>query len=238
MKGWLLILMAGLLSCGAVQAKKPQKEADVAGLERQLAQLDAEIERLSLELNRKTWDCYAILAERGRRAPRLSNYPGVNLKALRDSVPEIEALYARYDACYKAWQEILRTAPEYAKLHEEYRQVKNLPKESPRFAENKAGYDRMFDSLRIHNPAYRPAVEARDEALFDRDMAVLRYVMAWYREQGRRMPVLSVVSREQMNAIREEWPEVGMMENNRSALRSVRYALFKRLQQIRYDLAQ
>lgn len=236
MKRWILSVAAIALCWGAAEAAKPKKRPTVEDMERRLAMLDAEQEHLSMELNRKEWECYAILAEREGRVARLTDYPGVNLKAIRDSVPEIDALYERYDACYKAWQEILRTAPEYKKLHEEYRYAKNLPKDNPRAVENKAGYDRMYDSLRAYNPAYRPTVEARDKALFDRDMAVLRHVMEWYRQQGRMMPTQPVISMAQKNAIRNEWPEVGRMETELRALRSVRDDLFRQIRSARYGV--
>lgn len=236
MKRWILSIAAIALCWGAAEAAKPKKRPTVEDMERRLAMLDAEQERLSTELNRREWECYAILAERAGRVARLTDYPGVNLSAIRDSVPEIGALYERYNASYKAWQEILHTAPEYKKLHEEYRYVKNLPKDNPRAVENKAGYDRMYDSLRAYNPAYRPAVEARDKALFDRDMAVLRHVMEWYRQQGRMMPVQSVISMAQMNAIRNEWPEVRRMEDELRALRSVRDDLFRQIRNARYGV--
>lgn len=236
MKHWLLSIAAIVLCWGAAEAAKPKKRPIVEDMERRLAMLDAEQERLAMEINRKEWECYAILAEREGRVARLTNCPGVNLKAIRDSVPQIGALYERYDACYKAWQEILRTAPEYAELHEEYRYVKNLPKDAPRAVENKAGYNRMYDSLRIHNPAYRPAAEARDKALFDRDMAVLRHVMEWYRQQGRMMPTQSVIPMAQMNAIRYEWPEVRRMEDELRTLRSVRSDLFRQIRNVRYGV--
>lgn len=236
MKHWLLSIAAIVLCWGAAEAAKPKKRPTVEDMERRLAMLDAEQEQLSMAINRKEWECYAILAEREGRVARLTNCPGVNLKAIRDSVPEIGALYERYDACYKAWQKILRTAPEYAELHEEYRYVKNLPKDAPRAVENKAGYDRMYDSLRIHNPAYRPAVEARDKALFDRDMAVLRHVLEWYRQQGRMMPTQSVIPMAQMNAIRHEWPEIRRMEDELRALRSVRSDLFRQIRNMRYGV--
>ena len=236
MKRWVLSIAAIALCWGAAEAAKPKKRPTVEDMEHRLAMLDAERERLSMELNRREWECYAILAEREGRVARLTDYPGVNLVAIRDSVPEIGALYERHDASYKAWQEILRTAPEYEKLHEEYHYVKNLPKNNPRAVENKAGYDHMYDSLRTHNPAYRPAVEARDKALFDRDMAVLRHVMEWYRQQGREMPVLSVVSTAQMNAIRDEWPEIRRMESELRALESVRYTLFRQIRNARYGV--
>ena len=231
------MIVASVLCWGAADAAKPKKkQPSVEEMERRLETLDAELERLAMELNRKKWECYMILAEREGRVARLSDYPGVNLQAIRDSVPQIEALYERYEASYKAWQEILRTAPEYEKLHEEYQYVKNLPKDNPRVVENKMGYDRMYDSLRTHNPEYRPAIAARDKALFARDMAVLRYVVEWYRQQGREMPVLSVISRTQMGAIRNECPEVERMESESRALQSVRYALFKQIQEARYGL--
>lgn len=237
MKRWILVFVASVLCWGAADAAKPKKkQPSVKEMERRLETLDAEQERLTTELSRKKWECYMILAEREGRVARLSDYPGVNLQAIRDSVPQIEALSKRYVACYKAWQDVLRTAPEYEKLHEEYQYVKRLPKEDPRAVENKVGYDRMYDSLRTHNPEYRPAIAARDKALFDRDMAVLRHVVEWYRQQGREMPVLSVISMTQMNAIRSEWPEVERMEAESRALQSVRYALFKQIQEARYGL--
>ncbi len=237
MKRWILVFLASVLCWGAADAAKPKKkQPSIEELERRLETLDAEQERLTMELSRKKWECYMVLAEREGRVARLSDYPGVNLQAIRDSVPQIEALYERYAACYKAWQDVLRTAPEYEKLHKEYRYVKDLPKENPRAVENKVGYDRMYDSLRTHNPEYRLAIAARDKALFDRDMAVLRHVVEWYRQQGREMPVQSVISMKQMNAIRNEWPEVERMEAESRALQSVRYALFKQIQEARYGL--
>lgn len=238
MKRWILSITAIVLCWGAVAAEKPKpkpkKQLTIEEMERRLAMLDTEQERLSLELNRKVWECYTILAEREGRVARLSNYPGVNVTAIRDSVPEINALHERYDAYYKAWQEILRTVPEYEKLHEEYRYAKNLSKNSPRAVENKAGYDRMYDSLRTHNPDYLPALKARDKALFDRDMAILRHVMEWYRQQGREMPVSPVISEVQMNAIRDEWSEVDRMEDELRALKWVRHDLFRQIQNARY----
>lgn len=237
MKHWILSLAAIVLCWGTVEAAKPKKQQPtVKEMERRLELLDAEQKRLSLELNRNEWEGYLMLAERKGQAPNLSKYPGVNVTAIRDSVPEIKALHEHYTACYNAWQEILRTAPEYEALHEEYRYVKNLPKSNPRAVKNKADYDRMYDSLRTHNPAYQPLLEARNKALFERDMAVLRYVLAWYRQQGREMPVSPIITMEQMEAIREEWPETRRMQSELNALQSVRYNLFRQIQQARYGV--
>lgn len=236
MKHWILSLAALVLCWGSVEAAKPKKQPTVEEMERRLAMLDAKQERLSMDINRKEWEGYLILAERKGQVSNLSKYPGVNLTAIRDSVPEIGALYERYTACYDAWQEVLRTAPEYEKLHEEYRYVKNLPKENTRVVKNKADYNRMYDSLRTHNPAYQLAINARNKALFELNMAVLRHVMEWYRQQGREMPTSPIISTEQMTAIREEWPEIDRMRTELSALRFVHYNLFQQIQNARYGV--
>ncbi len=99
MKRWILVFVASVLCWGAADAAKPKKkQPSIEELERRLETLDAEQERLTMELSRKKWACYMILAEREGRVVRLSDYPGVNLQAIRDSVPQIEALYEHYAA--------------------------------------------------------------------------------------------------------------------------------------------
>jgi len=99
------MFVASVLCWGAADAAKPKKkQPSVEEMERRLETLDAELERLAMELNRKKWECYMILAEREGRGDPLSDHPGVKLQAIRDSVPQIEALYERYEASYKSWQ--------------------------------------------------------------------------------------------------------------------------------------
>lgn len=63
-----------------------------------LVRLDQRIECLALELNRITWECYFEYAEQGRITPDIMDYPGLNHRALRDTVPAIDSLGKRLKA--------------------------------------------------------------------------------------------------------------------------------------------
>lgn len=64
------MFVASVLCWGAADAAKPKKkQPSVEEMERRLETLDAELERLAMELNRKKWECYMILAEREGRVP-------------------------------------------------------------------------------------------------------------------------------------------------------------------------
>ena len=234
MKRFLLLLLAGALCCGALQAKP--KKPDVGELECKLESLDAEIAQTSLELNQMYWDSYLVLARREHRVASLKDYPSVDISSIRDTVPEIKVLQDRWNECYEAWQSEVKTAPEYEELHREYQTVRLLPSDHPRVAESKARYNMMYDSLRHCNPDYTPAEKARYAAQFERDWATCRYVVMWYRGQGREMPFGEIIDYKKKSAIRQEWPEVERLESQLSALQSVRRQLLRQIQQLRYGV--
>lgn len=63
-----------------------------------LVRLDERIDCLALELNRITWECYFEYAEQVRITPDIMDYPGLNHRALRDTVPAIDSLGKRLKA--------------------------------------------------------------------------------------------------------------------------------------------
>ena len=223
--GYLLlgVLLPGMLPAAA---KKP---ASAETSVEKLARIDAEIARRSLELNYLIWDSYLEYAERGRITPAVTNFPGMDFKAVCDTVPEITFLQQEYLAVDSVYKTVLRTDPDYETLHAEYAYVRTLPASDPRQQETKKGYDKMYRRLSETNPAYNPAWERRKEAIRLRNMAMTRFLLGYYKGQGREMPTETVLARysKELAALRREWPEIERGENELNVLRKLRGELYE-----------
>lgn len=223
--GYLLlgVLLSGLLP--AVAKKPASAETSVE----KLVRIDAGIARRSLELNCLIWDCYLRYAERGRITPPVANFPGMDFRAVCDTVPEIAGLQRQYLAADSLYKKILRTDPEYETLHAEYAYVRNLPAGDPERRENQKGYDMMYRRLSEMNPAYMPAWEGRKEAIRLRNMELTRFLLAYYTGTGREMPTETVLASysKEMKALRREWPEIERREEELKVLRRLRGELYE-----------
>ena len=218
-----VLLLLGLLPAAA---KKP---ASAENSVEKLVRIDAEIVRRSLELNYLIWDCYLRYAERGRITPAVTNFPGMDFRSVCDTVPEIAFLQQEYLEADSLYKTVLRTDPEYEALHAEYAYVRNLPTSDPRQQENKKGYDMMYRRLQETNPAYVPAWESRKEAIRLRNMAITQFLLGYYKDQGREMPVEPVLAHysKELAALRREWPEIERRETELNVLRKLRGELYE-----------
>lgn len=232
MKRLIGIALTSLLLWGLTpaSAKKPFPESSPAGtLAEKLARLDERIERLSRELNYLVWDCYLQYAERGRITPPVMNFPGMSFKTVCDTVPAIASLQRGYRVADSLYTLVLKTDPEYADIRSEYATVRNLPTSDPERRENRKRYDLMYRRLRDTNPDYVPAWERREEAMRVRNTEVTRFLLDYYKEQGREMPTSPMLERysKEMKALRGECPEIVTRESELDVLRRLRREVYE-----------
>ena len=112
--------------------------------------LRRQIAQQSLELNYRIWECYLDYVREMRIAPAIMNYPGLDYRAVCDTVPEIRALGKRLRAASEAYVKILQSDPKYKAIHEEYIALKGVDDPQRRNA-NKEQYNLMYERLRKKN---------------------------------------------------------------------------------------
>lgn len=231
-----LIGLAALLltAAGGVDAaaKNPRTELPAADIGARLERVDREIERRRAELTYFVWNRYLEYAERAGLTIEVFDFPGVNGRALCDTVPEIAALHRDFLAADSAYTEVLRTDPAYEELHAEYVRVRDLERSDARRRPNHEGYQELYARLRRDNPDYRPAYEAFTEAKRVRNQAIARRIGEYFQSVGRPIPYQKLLPGfgKPMQALREEWPEIGRMDQEIFVLRKLRGELYERQQ--------
>lgn len=229
------LLAVVMLACALpAAAKKPETVLPDRGTKQRLERVEAEIDARRLALNRLLWSCYLTYAERARLTPPVMDFAGMNYAAIRDSVPQIARLHRAYLEADSVYAAVLRTDPEYASIHEEYVRVRDLDKNHALRRPNHERYQQMYARLRRDNPDYLPALQARNEAIRVRNMALVRVLMDYYRSQGRPMPTDMI--RSQKRHLREEWPEIGWQESELYIMEELRRQLFEQQQRDRLDI--
>lgn len=198
-------------------------------LKARIAQLDGEIHRLDLQINRLTWETYLDYAEQARITPKVFSLPGLNYARLRDTVPVIDTLGNRLRAASDAYTAILRTDPQYEAIHQEYVAIRGV-KDPERESANRMQYNQLYARLRANNPDYEPALERRKEAERQRNMAILRYMVDYYGAKGWILPTEPLISRysSESKELNGRCPEIGRLSDELSMLRALRRELCKR----------
>lgn len=218
----LTLLFASL----SARAEEPAAEI----LRAKLARIDAEIAQRSLDLNYRTVECYIDYAERNRLTPPVMTYPGLRYNAVCDTVAAIRELDARYEAANKAYKDILKSDSKYAAIHREYIAINGL-KDQQRKDANTEQYNLLYARLREKNKDYTPALDARNDAMWARNIALVRFLLDYYRAQGKSMPTEPLFKNwsNERRAMREACPEIGVSENELSILRRLRSEVYEQL---------
>ena len=221
--------------CWELLSLESQDSADSPA--EKLARIDARIRELSLELNRLVWETYLDYAAEVRVAPAVLNYPGLDYRALCDTVPEIAALDRQYREASDAYTEILKSDPKYDAVHREYVALKDVDDKARQNA-NREQYNLMYDRLRRKDRRYTPALEARQAAVRARNMAVTRFLLAHYQAQGRVMPTEPLFKNysDTMRAVRSRVARIGEYESELSILLRLRREVFEQVLRERYDV--
>lgn len=237
----LLMTAAGAVAQPAQPAQPTESRFEAGslarnGLRSRIVKLDEVIRRLDLQLNQLTWKVYLDYAEQARITPKVFSLPGLNYARLRDTVPAIDRLGKRLRAASEAYTDILRTDPQYDTIHREYVALRGV-KDSELEAANKMHYNQMYARLRATNPDYEPALERRREAERQRNMAILRYMVDYYGEQGWILPSSPLLSRYSsvMQELEGRCPEIGLRQDELSQLRRLRRELNERLLREQFD---
>ncbi len=236
------LLAALLLTASSAAAQSAGSESGPEAmkgkvLKARIAQLDGEIHRLDLQINRLTWETYLDYAEQARITPKVFSLPGLNYARLRDTVPVIDTLGKRLRAVSDAYTAVLRTDPQYEAIHQEYVAIRGV-NDREREAANKMQYNQMYARLRANNPDYEPALERRKEAERQRNMAILRYMVDYYGAKGWILPSEPLISRysSESKELNGRCSEIGRLQDELRMLRKLRGELNERLLRAEFDL--
>lgn len=185
-----------------------------------LARIEARIGELTLDLNRLVWETYLDYAEQTRIVPGIMTYPGLDYRAVCDTVPAIAAFDGRYREASDAYTKILKSDPKYDAVHREYVALKNVDDKERKNA-NREQYNLMYDRLSRKNSEYAPALKARQDALRMRNIAVARFLLSHYQAEGRVMPTEPLFRSysETMRTLRTRDTRIEAYENELSTLR-------------------
>ena len=236
------MLAALLLTAASAAAQSAGSESGPEAmngkvLKARIAQLDGEIHRLDLQINRLTWETYLDYAEQARITPKVFSLPGLNYARLRDTVPAIDTLGKRLRAASDAYTAVLRTDPQYEAIHQEYVAIRGA-KDPERESANRMQYNQLYARLRANNPDYESALERRKEAERQRNMAILRYMVDYYGAKGWILPTEQLVGGYSplMRALNGRCPEIGRLQDELRMLRKLRGELNERLLRAEFDL--
>lgn len=208
-----------------------------------LARLDGEIADRARALNSLVWDEYLEQMEQKRLTPDVLGYPGLDFRAVRDTVPAIARAEAAYRQADSLYTRVLETHPDYRDIHREYVALKGVSDREMQ-NRNKQRYNLMYSDLRANNPDYPPARDRRLEALRVRNMALVRFLLEYYRAQGREMPTEPLILRSavfsgekcSMELLRRECTAIGRQEEELRTLRKLRAELFELIGRQRYGV--
>lgn len=207
-----------------------------------LARLDGEIADRARALNYLVWEQYLGQMERKRLTPDVLGYPGLDFRAVRDTVSAIARAEAAYRQADSLYTRVLETHPDYRDIHREYVALKGVSDREMQ-NRNKQRYNLMYSDLRNDNPDYPPARDRRLEALRVRNMALVRFLLEYYRAQGREMPTEPLIPRStvvsgkcSMELMRRECTAIGRQEEELRTLRKLRAELFELIGRQRYGV--
>ena len=229
----ILFAAAVLLSAAHAGAQGPEPEC--AG--EKLVRFDEQIAQQSLELNYLIWECYLDYVREMRIAPAIMNYPGLDYRAVCDTVPEIRALGKRLRAASEAYAKILQGDPKYKAIHEEYIALKGVDDPQRRNA-NKEQYNLMYERLRKKNKNYEPLLRQYREAERERNTALVRLLLDYYKAERRMMPTgpLFKSYSDTMRALRDRCPDIGRQEQELGVLRRLRGEVYEQMQRERFGV--
>ena len=224
-----LLLTASSAAAQSADSESGPEAMKGSELKARIEKLDGEIQRVELQLNRLTWETYLDYAEQARITPKVFSLPGLNYARLRDTVPAIDTLGKRLRAASDAYTAVLRTDPQYEAIHQEYVAIRGA-KDPERESANKMQYNQLYARLRANNPDYEPALERRKEAEWQRNMAILRYMVDYYGAKGWILPTEPLISRysSESKELNGRCPEIGRLSDELSMLRALRRELCKR----------
>lgn len=202
-----------------------------------LARIEARIGELALDLNRLVWETYLDYAEQARIVPGIMTYPGLDYRAVCDTVPVIAAFDGRYREASDAYTKILKSDPKYDAVHRQYVALKNVDDKERKNA-NREQYNLMYDRLRRKNSGYAPALKAQQDALRARNIAVARFLLDYYRAEGRVMPTEPLFRSysETMRTLRTRDTRIEAYENELSTLQRLRREVLEQVLREQYGV--
>ncbi len=226
MKALKHIIILGIFALCSLPAAAQNKTSDA---DAKLARIDARIAQIRLDINVATIDGYLAYAESQRLRPDLSKIPGLNVRILCDSVPELKALDDERTAASEAYGKVLATDSKYKAIQQEYTSLKGVEDKARKNA-NEEQWNLLYERLKKNNPDYVPARDRRNETRRAEAMAVVRYLADYYKSNGREMPLDDLIDYKQRSAIRATNPSLGSMESELSVLQKLRRELYEQIQ--------
>lgn len=231
MKRIVMLFVLGMLAGGARPASAQEE------LSGKLARIDAQIAQKTRELNYLTVACYIDYARQSRIIPTVMSYPGLDYRAVCDTVPEIKALGERFNAADEAYVKILKSDRQYEAIHAEYQALKGVS-DQKRKDDNLALYNQLYGRLRKNNPAYVPALEARTTAMRERNIALVELLLDAYKGRDAVMPTQTLFKNysDTRRALVASCPELSVLESELSMLRRLRNEVYEQLKRQELDL--
>lgn len=232
MKRIVMLFVLGMLAGGARPASAQEE------LSGKLARIDAQIAQKTRELNYLTVACYIDYARQSRIIPTVMSYPGLDYRAVCDTVPEIKALGERFNAADEAYVKILKSDRQYEAIHAEYQALKGVS-DQKRKDDNLALYNQLYGRLRKNNPAYVPALEARTTAMRERNIALVELLLDAYKGRDAVMPTQTLFKNysDTRRALVASCPELSVLESELSMLRRLRNEVYEQLKRQELDLS-
>lgn len=232
MKNLIFALLAAALLAGTgmVSGKNPAKGPTAAKLDR-IVQAHGELTR---ELSYKTWERCLEVAARTQTMVDLSKLKNIRLRALCDTVPALKSLWEADSVAYARWKQALRTDPEYESIHDEFISLRGVNDRKANDA-NTQRYNLLYERLKQNNPEYIPARDANSVARYQRDEAIARYLLAYYRSQGEVFST-DVIPRTQLWALRMDFSEIAAMEQEQAILLKLQKELREQFLREQYDV--
>lgn len=227
-----MLFVLGMLAGGARPASAQEE------LSGKLARIDAQIAQKTRELNYLTVACYIDYARQSRIIPTVMSYPGLDYRAVCDTVPEIKALGERFNAADEAYVKILKSDRQYEAIHAEYQALKGVS-DQKRKDDNLALYNQLYGRLRKNNPAYVPALEARTTAMRERNIALVELLLDAYKGRDAVMPTQTLFKNysDTRRALVASCPELSVLESELSMLRRLRNEVYEQLKRQELDLS-
>jgi len=237
-----LLLFAGLVAAPPAEAKRKEKQpprresVSTEKLEAALRRAEHDCDSLKREFGYAMWTHYLDEQIQCGRNVDFRKLPNLNVEDFCKKDPELSELNDTYAKLDEDCKRIYRARPEYANLHREYRIAVHAG-DKQALAKNKTDYEEFYSRLEREDSVYKSLEQNRKQALYQRNYALLRRLIADYRARMAQMPVDGAIGTDPYQTKRNllrSFPELQKLERSITQLNQILNDLSKELMNRKY----
>lgn len=200
--------------------------------EQQLEDVTADLKKKTLEYNWKLAETYADYCIANTKYISWNNLPYLKQIVEFDHPEELEPYRLKSEECKRKLDEFLNSHPEYVKLMEQKKQA--VTEDDQKI--NKAAFSAFYQELRnTERATYAPLYSANQKAVCRYRAEALKYMVNYYRQHNRLMPVSFIAYRD-LSELQYKGSELELMKSEIQILEDLQKDLLKQVSREKYGL--